>query len=57
MYLGLNFGLVQNPKSRNAALQVNTVPLGKDCLHNVFIFCSIIYSDVIDVLYNDTFNS
>lgn len=31
VYLGFNFGLVQNPQSRNAALQVNTVPLRKDC--------------------------
>ena len=32
LYLGFKFGLVQNPQSRNAALQVNTVPLRKDCL-------------------------
>jgi hypothetical protein len=30
VYLGFNFGLVQNQLSRNAALQVNTVPLRKD---------------------------
>ena len=53
VYLGFNFGLVQNPQletQRWKCLCERTAYL------NLFIFCNIIHSDVIDVLYNDTFN-